>query len=44
VTEGDTLDETREMVLDAIRGYLESLQKDGLPTPADIKFNRWPRG
>jgi predicted RNase H-like HicB family nuclease len=29
VTEGDTLDQAREMVRDAIRGYLESLRKDG---------------
>ena len=34
VTEGDTLDEAREMVRDAIRGYLESLQKDGVPIPS----------
>ena len=35
VTEGDTLDEARDMVRDAIRGYLESLRKDGLPAPAN---------
>jgi predicted RNase H-like HicB family nuclease len=35
VTEGDTLDEAREMAQDAIRAYLESLQKDHLPIPAD---------
>ncbi len=28
VTEGDTLEEARAMVEDAIRGYLESLRKD----------------
>ena len=33
VTEGDTLDEVRAMVQDAIRGYLESLRKDGLEPP-----------
>lgn len=38
VTEGDTLDEAREMARDAIRGYLESLQKDGLPLPEDIRL------
>jgi antitoxin HicB len=38
VTEGDTLDEAREMARDAIRAYLESLQKDGLPIPQDIKL------
>lgn len=35
VTEGDTLEEAREMAADAIRGYLESLQKDGEPIPTD---------
>ena len=35
VTEGDTLEEAREMARDAIRAYLESLRKDGLPIPAD---------
>jgi antitoxin HicB len=38
VTEGDTLDEAREMVRDAIRGYLESLAMDGTPAPEDIKL------
>ena len=35
VTEGDTLEEAREMAADAIRGYIESLQKDGEPIPTD---------
>ena len=35
VTEGDTLDEAREMAKDAILGYIESLQKDGEPIPED---------
>jgi antitoxin HicB len=35
VTEGDTLEEAREMAADAIRGYLESLQMDGEPIPMD---------
>jgi len=36
VTEGDTLEEAREMAVDAIRGYIESLVKDGLPiSPED---------
>lgn len=38
VTEGDSLDQAREMVRDAIRGYLESLRTDGLPAPDDIKL------
>ena len=42
VTEGDTLEEAREMARDAIRGYLESLQKDGLPIPEDIKLREDP--
>lgn len=42
VTEGDTLDEARAMVKDAIRGYLESLIKHGEdipiePSPASIE-------
>jgi antitoxin HicB len=42
VSEGDTLEEAREMVRDAIRGYLESLRKDGLPIPEDIKLAEEP--
>ena len=42
VTEGDTLEEARAMVRDAIRGYLESLAKDGLPAPEDIKLTEEP--
>ena len=35
VTEGDTLEQARAMAADAIRGYLESLKKDGQPIPND---------
>ena len=35
VTEGDTIEDARAMGADAIRGYLESLQKDGEPIPTD---------
>jgi predicted RNase H-like HicB family nuclease len=35
VTEGDTLDEARAMAVDAMRGYLETLAKDGLPIPPE---------
>ncbi len=35
VTEGDTIEEAREMAADAIRGYLESLRLDGEPLPLD---------
>ena len=42
VTEGDTLEEARRMVKDAIRAYLESLRKDGLPIPPDIRISQKP--
>jgi antitoxin HicB len=35
VTQGESLAQARAMAADAIRGYLESLQKDGLPIPPD---------
>ncbi len=35
VTEGDTLDEARLMAQDAIRCYLEGLQKDGEEIPVE---------
>jgi antitoxin HicB len=35
VTEGDTLEEARQMAEDALRGYLESLREDGLAIPPD---------
>ena len=38
VTEGDTYEETRERVKEAIEGYLESLVKDGEPIPPDKKI------
>ena len=38
VTEGDTLQEARKMAKDAIRGYIESLRKDGQPIPEDKKL------
>ena len=42
VTEGDTLDEAREMAKDAIQGYLECLLKDGLPIPDDVPLRLEP--
>ena len=42
VTEGDTLKEAREMARDALRAYLESLQKDHMPIPSDKKIAREP--
>ena len=35
VTEGDSLEDAREMVKDAIRGYLESLRKHGEEIPLE---------
>ena len=41
-TEGDTLEEARQMAQDAIRAYLESLYKDGLPPPPDKRLELDP--
>jgi predicted RNase H-like HicB family nuclease len=38
VTEGDTLQEAREMATDAIKCYCESLLKDGEPLPVDVEL------
>lgn len=35
-TEGDTLEEVKYMVQDAIKGYLEVLRKKNLPIPIDF--------
>lgn len=35
ITEGETIEEAREMVAEAIRCYLEGLEKDGQPPPPD---------
>jgi predicted RNase H-like HicB family nuclease len=43
VTEGDTLEQARQMATDAIQGYLESLRKDGQPIPADKTIPAEPR-
>ena len=42
VTEGDTLDEARAMAADALQGYLEILQEDGRPLPAEKKDEHEP--
>jgi antitoxin HicB len=42
VTEGDTLEESRGMARDAIRAYLESLRKEGLPIPGDKRIELEP--
>ncbi len=36
ITEGDTFEEAKAMAIDAIKGYLEALVKDGKPVPEDI--------
>ena len=38
VTQGQTKQETLERVKEAIQGYLESLRKDGIPTPRDVEL------
>ena len=38
ITEGDTLEEAREMAADAIRCYCESLLKDGESLPMDVEL------
>ncbi|MBI5374195.1 MAG: type II toxin-antitoxin system HicB family antitoxin [Candidatus Schekmanbacteria bacterium] len=35
-TDGRTLDEAREMAVDAIKCHCEGLLKDGLPVPDDV--------
>ena len=35
VTEGDTMEQARELVKDAIRGYIESLVKHGEDIPVE---------
>lgn len=42
VTEGETYEEVRERVKEAIEGYLESLLKDGLEIPEDKKISLEP--
>ena len=42
VTEGDTYEEVRRRVKEAIEGYLESLVKDGEPIPADQEITLEP--
>ena len=42
ITEGDTYEQAHERAVEAIEGYLESLQKDGLPIPPDKKLSLEP--
>lgn len=39
VTEGDSMEEARQMAEDALRGYLESLRKDGRLIPRFSPFH-----
>ena len=41
VSQGRTTEEALEHVREAIRGYLESLQKDGISTPRDESWRNW---
>ena len=38
ITQGRTKEETLERAREAIQGYLESLQKDGIPIPEDVEL------
>jgi len=38
VTQGRTKEETLERIKEAIEGYLESLQKDGISIPRDVEL------
>jgi predicted RNase H-like HicB family nuclease len=38
ITEGDSLEEAREMAQDAIKCYCESLLKDGEALPSDVEL------
>ena len=38
ITQGRTKEETLERAREAIQGYLESLQKDGIPIPGDVEL------
>ena len=37
ITQGETLEEAREMIKDAIAGYLQVLMEENLPIPQDIE-------
>ena len=42
ITQGETLEEAREMARDAIHAYVESMRKDGLPVPHDKEIKLDP--
>lgn len=39
ISEGDTVEEALDNIRDAIRGYIESLEADGLPVPPETEHN-----
>jgi predicted RNase H-like HicB family nuclease len=39
ISEGDTVEEALENIRDAIKGYIESLEEDGLPVPPENEHN-----
>lgn len=39
-TEGDTLDEAKAMAVDAIKGYIETLEEMNLPIPEDVHLQQ----
>jgi antitoxin HicB len=41
-TQGETLEEAREMAEDCLRCYLEGLRKDGLPLPESEEYEAEP--
>ena len=43
ITEGDSYEQAQQRAVEAIEGYLESLQKDGLPFPPDKKLSLEPK-
>jgi len=39
ISEGDTVEKALENIRDAIRGYIELLEEDGLPVPSEHERN-----
>lgn len=39
ISEGDTVEEALKNIRDAIKGYIESLEEDGLPVPPENEHN-----
>ena len=43
-TEGETLEEAKEMAKDAVKCYIETCRKKGLPIPEEDTFHDQPLG